>query len=302
MSPAGKGAAYLQLPSGALADRASDLSSRLADCDLCPRLCHVDRTSDEIGWCGIGRQAVVASLGPHYGEERPLVGSRGSGTVFFSGCNLGCVFCQNDDISQNVRGRRVGPETLAAVFLEVQEMGCHNLNLVTPTHVAPQILEALVVAARLGLALPIVWNCGGYESMESLAALDGVVDIYMPDFKLWDSEVADRLLSAPDYPEVAREAIAEMHRQVGDLQMDERGVATRGVLLRHLVLPNGLAGTPDVAAFMASLSADTYFNLMDQYRPCHHAFETDGIQRPPSFDEWREALAQTRAAGLTRLD
>jgi putative pyruvate formate lyase activating enzyme len=302
MRPAERAAAYLQLPVGELADRARELGANLEDCDLCPRRCRVDRTSGETGWCGIGRQAAVASLGPHYGEERPLVGSRGSGTVFFSGCNLGCAFCQNDDISQNVRGRRVGPETLAAVFLEVQEMGCHNLNLVTPTHVAPQILEALVVAARLGLGLPIVWNCGGYESMETLAALDGVVDIYMPDFKLWDPEVAERLLSAPDYPEVAREAIAEMHRQVGDLEIDDRGVARRGVLLRHLVLPGGLAGTPDVAAFMASLSPETYFNLMDQYRPCHHAFETEGIQRPLSFDEWREALAQTRAAGLTRLD
>jgi putative pyruvate formate lyase activating enzyme len=230
------------------------------------------------------------------------VGSRGSGTVFFSGCNLKCIFCQNEDISQYVRGRRVGPETLAAVFLEVQEIGCHNLNLVTPTHVTPQILEALAVAARLGLRLPIVWNCGGYESLEVLELLDGVVDIYMPDFKLWDPEVAKRLLDAPDYPEVARQAIAEMHRQVGDLELDRHGVARRGLLLRHLVLPNGLAGTADVAEFIASLSPTTYFNLMDQYRPCHRAHETAGIERSPNFDEWKTALAQTRAAGLQRLD
>jgi len=293
---------YRSLPPGELAERARELAARLEDCDLCPRLCRVDRTADELGTCGIGRQAVVASLGPHFGEERPLVGSRGSGTVFFSGCNLGCVFCQNDDISHRVRGRRVGPETLAAVFLEVQEMGCHNLNLVTPTHVAPPIVEALAVAARLGLRLPIVWNCGGYESLEVLEVLDGVVDVYMPDFKVWDPEVATRLFDAADYPETAREAIAEMHRQVGDLEIDASGVARRGVLLRHLALPNGLAGTPEVARFMASLSRQTYFNLMDQYRPCHDAFMTPGLERPLSFDEWREALAQTRAAGLERLD
>jgi len=295
-------AAYLSLAPDALSQRARELGARLADCDLCPRSCRVDRTAGETGHCGVGAQAVVASLGPHYGEERPLVGSRGSGTVFLSGCNLLCVFCQNDDISHRVRGRRVGPETLAAVFLEVQEMGCHNLNLVTPTHVAPQILEGLSLAARAGLRLPIVWNCGGYESLDVLALLDGVVDIYMPDFKVWDPQVAERLLDAPDYPEVARKAIAEMHRQVGDLELDERGVARRGLLLRHLVLPYGLAGTAEIATFAASLSKETYFNLMDQYRPCHQAFETAGLERPLSFDEWREALAQTRAAGLTRLD
>jgi putative pyruvate formate lyase activating enzyme len=302
VSPEHDPPAYAALAPGEIAARANELAQRLSSCDICPRRCKVDRVADETGWCGIGRLAVVASLGPHFGEERPLVGRAGSGTVFFSGCNLGCVFCQNEDISQNVRGRRVGPETLAAIFLEVQELGCHNLNLVTPTHVTPQILEALAVAARLGLRLPIVWNSGGYDSVELLRLLDGVIDIYMPDMKLWEPETADRLLSAPDYPDVARRALAEMHRQVGDLDLDRHGVARRGLLVRHLVLPQGLAGTEQVAAFVASLSAETYFNLMDQYRPCHHAFETAGIQRPISGDEWKTALAETRAAGLRRLD
>ncbi len=294
--------AYLSLSPDELRERSIALGTRLGSCDLCPRCCGVDRASDEIGFCKIGKDAVVSSFGPHHGEERPLVGIKGSGTVFFAGCNLGCVFCQNEDISHYVRGRRVSEEALADIFIEVQEMGCHNLNLVTPTHVTPQILAALAAAMTSGLSIPIVWNTGGYESPQILAAIDGVVDIYMPDFKMCSEETAKRLVQAKDYPEVAGNAIAEMYRQVGDLVIDSTGVATRGLLVRHLILPNELADTPDVAGFMAALSKDTYFNLMDQYRPCHQAFDTPGIERIPSQSELEKARNTVKAAGLKRLD
>jgi putative pyruvate formate lyase activating enzyme len=294
--------AYLGPAKNELGSRGKAMLDNLGSCTLCPRRCGVNRLAGEIGFCKIGAEAMVSSFGPHFGEERPLVGLRGSGTVFFAGCNLGCLFCQNSEISHYSLGSPASPERLASVFLEIQAVGCHNLNLVTPTHVAPQILIALDSAVKLGFKLPIVWNTGGYESPESLKALDGVVDIYMPDFKMWNSETASKLLQAVDYPEIARAAVEEMHRQVGDLDLDESGVARRGMIVRHLVLPNGLSDTAEVAEFIAGLSTQTYFNLMDQYRPCHMAEETDGIERILLAHEFKDALAATKAAGLKRLD
>jgi putative pyruvate formate lyase activating enzyme len=262
----------------------------------------VDRLSNEQGDCATGRMARVSSVGPHFGEESPLVGRNGSGTVFFCGCNLNCDFCQNCEISQMPGGRETGAAELAEVFLHIQELGCHNLNTVTPTHVTPQILEALDLAAGQGLRLPLVYNCGGYESVDTLRLLDGVADIYMPDLKFTDTDPAKRFCDAPDYPEVARQAISEMHRQVGDLQMDENGVATRGLLVRHLVMPEHLQGSVEAARFLAGLSPDTYVNVMAQYRPCHRADRHPQLCRSINQDEHQQAIQAMRDAGLSRLD
>ncbi len=236
--------AYLALhQTGELACRARELEARLAACTLCPRRCGSDRRSGADGVCGIGDRAVVASAGPHFGEEAPISGRRGSGTIFFSGCNLLCSFCQNSDISHGRAGRTVTARELAGIMLQLQDTGCHNINLVTPSHIVPQVLAALDIAAGEGLTLPLVYNTGGYDSLDTLRRLEGIVDIYMPDFKYASGEVADRLSGAPDYPEVARAALTEMHRQTGDLVLDAAGVARRGLLVRHLVLPGDQAGT-----------------------------------------------------------
>ncbi len=295
---------YLRLHrEGVLESRAGALRSLLGRCTLCPRRCGVDRLAGETGFCGAGPLARVASAGPHFGEESPLVGTRGSGTVFFSGCNLGCVFCQNADISHMRHGVDLDARQLAETFLAVQDKGCHNLNLVTPTHVVPQVLEALLLAIPMGFSLPLVYNCGGHESPETLALLDGIVDIYMPDLKLLDARPAARLLHAPDYPERAREAIVQMHRQVGDLALDERGIAYRGLLVRHLVMPGGLAATGRVARFLArEVSTHTYLNVMGQYHPCHHAADYPEIARRPSPLDLARALSAARQAGIRRLD
>lgn len=295
---------YLELArSGELAARAQTLRARLAACDLCPRRCGVARTRGELGTCGIGAQAVVASASPHFGEERPLVGRGGSGTVFFSGCNLRCVFCQNDDISFTGRGHAVDAAALARIALQLQGAGCHNLNVVTPTHVVPMILDALQVASEEGLAIPLVYNTGGYDDLDVLRTLDGVVDIYMPDAKFADADPAARFCDAPDYPEVNRAALAEMVRQVGDLELDDEGIATRGLLVRHLVMPGDLAGTDRTMEFIAQeLSTETYVNLMDQYRPCAGAGRFPELCRRVTGDEMVEARRAARMAGLTRLD
>ncbi|RME23070.1 MAG: radical SAM protein [Deltaproteobacteria bacterium] len=287
---------------GLLRERAAQALKLICPCRMCPRRCHADRIAGELGDCRTGRFAQVASLGPHFGEESPLVGWNGSGTIFFAGCNLNCDFCQNWDISQEGRGQEVDAERLAGMFLHIQKLGCHNLNLVTPTHVTAQVLEALVIAADNGFELPIVYNCGGYESVDTLRLLDGVVDIYMPDLKFTDTDPARRFCHAPDYPEVARAAIAEMHRQVGDLQMDEHGLARRGLLVRHLVMPDGLAGTEEAARFLASLSPNTYVNVMAQYRPCHEADRHPELTRRITAGEYNEAVEAMRRAGLHRLD
>jgi putative pyruvate formate lyase activating enzyme len=295
---------YLRLlESGELRRRADAARERSRRCDLCPRACGADRLSDVTGSCGEARLARISSLGPHFGEERPLVGWNGSGTIFFSGCNLRCAFCQNADLSQGGAGRPASAGELAGAMLAVQELGCHNLNLVTPSHLVAPILEALCLAAADGLRLPVVWNCGGYEALSTLALLDGVVDIYMPDLKYMDAAMGQRYSGVPDYPEVAGAALREMQRQVGELELDERGVAWRGLLLRHLVLPGGAAGTAEAVAFIAAeLSPRTYVNLMDQYRPCHRIHGDPLLGRRLSPAEFDEALRLARAAGLSRLD
>jgi putative pyruvate formate lyase activating enzyme len=297
--------AYLALHrSGELAVRARLALDRLASCDLCARYCRADRLAGIRGAvCRTGRRARVASYGPHHGEERPLSGTGGSGTIFFAWCSLRCVFCQNWEISQAGEGLEVGAEDLAVMMLELQAAGCHNVNLVTPSHVVAQVLEAVAIAAEAGLRIPIVYNTGGYDSPEALALLDGVVDVYMPDLKYGSSEVAQRYSHVPDYVEVNRRAVREMHRQVGDLVLDERGVAVRGLLVRHLVLPADLAGTEEVLAFVASeLSVDTYLNLMAQYRPCHRAEEHPPLDRRPTPGELRRAREVAERLGLRRLD
>jgi putative pyruvate formate lyase activating enzyme len=245
---------------------------------------------------------MVSSYGPHFGEERPLVGFGGSGTIFLAHCNLCCVFCQNYEISQQDEGRIVSARELAGMMLDLQRMGCHNINFVTPTHQVPQILRALPIAIEGGLQVPLVYNCGGYESLETLRLLDGVFDIYMPDFKYADADVAKQFSNAENYPEVARAAFREMHRQVGDLTLDRRGIARRGLLVRHLILPSNLAGTGEVVRFLAELSEDMYVNIMDQYRPCYRAHEYPPLARRPARAELEEALRLARAAGLHRLD
>jgi len=294
---------YLKLvESGEFATRVEALRGLIAPCRLCPRECGVDRTAGETGYCRSGAEPIVAGHASHFGEEAPLVGTGGSGTIFLANCNLGCVFCQNYDISQLGRGRPVSPAAIAEMMLELQAAGCHNVNLVTPTHFAPALIEAVGIAAEHGLRVPIVWNCGGYESMDVLRLLDGTVDIYMPDAKYADAEVSARLSDAPDYPMRMREALAEMHRQVGDLTIDARGIAEKGLLVRHLVLPGGLAGTPQIAGWIAELSRDTYVNVMAQYRPCHRAREYPEINRRPTGEEYRAAVESVRNAGLMRLD
>ena len=301
--------AYVALAaSGELARRARQAVTALASCRSCPRECGVDRAAGTAGTCRIGRWARVASYGPHHGEEDCLSGWRGSGTIFFSGCNLRCVFCQNWDISQRCEGEIVSAERLAGMMLELQVAGCHNINWVTPEHVVPQVLEALALAAGGGLRLPLVYNTSGYDALESLRLLDGVVDIYMPDFKIWDASAAARLLKACDYPEVARRAIAEMHRQVGPLVLDEHGLARCGVLVRHLVMPGGLAGTAAVARWLVEmLGPDTYVNVMDQYQPAGAVNEPGAavfadIARGITGAEFNAAVAEARAAGLRRFD
>ncbi len=304
MTRVAREAAYVELArTGELPRRADAALALLSGCTLCPRRCGVDRAAGETGDCGTGRLARVSSVGPHFGEEAPLTGSSGSGTIFFSGCNLNCSYCQNCGISQLGEGREVAVEELAAGMLAVQALGCHNLNLVTPTHATAQILEALVRAVDLGLRIPIVYNCGGYESVSTLEILDGVVDIYMPDIKYMDPGPADRYSRAPDYPQVVREAIREMHRQVGDLEIDERAVARRGLLVRHLVLPDGLAGTRAAMRFLAAeISVNTYVNVMSQYRPCHEVHADRALGRSIRDAEHRQAVEEARAAGLARLD
>ena len=295
--------AYLELHrAGELQRRAKAAEQLLEPCRVCPRECLAQRLQGETGVCGVAENAMVSSYGPHYGEERPLVGSGGSGTIFLAHCNLCCVFCQNSEISQEGEGQAASVRKLAEMMLDLQRMGCHNINFVTPTHQVPQILRALPLAVEGGLQVPLVYNCGGYESLETLRILDGVFDIYMPDFKYADSEAAKRYSNAENYPEVAKAALQEMHRQVGDLVMDRRGIARRGLLVRHLVLPNDLAGTGEVVRFLAELSEDTYVNIMAQYRPCYRAHEHPSLARRPTREELESALQLARAAGLHRLD
>ena len=275
----------------------------LGSCNLCPRKCCVDRLSGETGVCNTAKHAFVSSYNPHFGEEKPLVGTNGSGTIFLTHCNLMCLFCQNFDISHEGYGQRTTEAQLAAIMLALQQHGCHNINFVTPTHVVPQILSALEIAIQQGLSIPLVYNSGGYDLPSTLKLLEGVFDIYMPDFKFWDPAVSDRTCGADDYPEVARNALIEMHRQVGDLTMDSLDIAQRGLLIRHLVLPEGLAGTREVMRFIArKLSADSYVNIMSQYRPCGHAAEVVQLAAPLSSDDYETAVLEAKKEGINRLD
>ena len=281
-------------------DAAYDILSR---CNLCPRNCLVDRHHGELGLCRTGDSPVVSSYMPHFGEEDPLVGRHGSGTIFFTHCNLYCLFCQNYEISHGGGGEEITLADLAAAMLYLQKRGCHNINFVTPSHQVYQILAALPLAIAGGLNVPLVYNTGGYDALETLRLLDGVVDIYMPDFKFWDPRVAQDLCQAEDYPEIARQAVKEMHRQVGDLALDEDGVARRGLLVRHLVLPDGLAGTREIMDFLArEISPHTYVNVMGQYRPCGRAGEHPSLRKFLTALEHEQAQQQAREAGLTRLD
>lgn len=275
----------------------------MRSCRVCPRECGVNRLEGEEGFCKTGRKAKVASFNAHFGEEAPLVGRHGSGTIFLSACNLLCSFCQNYEISHMREGTEVDPPQMALLMVQLAQRGCHNINFVTPSHVAPQLLEALPYAIEMGLRVPLVYNSGGYDRRETLELLDGVFDIYMPDFKFWDGRWAKRYCDAPDYREVAVEAILEMHRQVGDLVNDVDGVAVRGLLVRHLVMPNGLAGTDQVMDFLSKrISPNTYVNVMDQYRPCGEAHSDEFLKRRLSSLEFSDAMDAARRAGLKRLD
>ena len=302
--------AYLGLhESGELAERASRAKDLITSCTLCPRRCGVDRSAGETGFCRTGSRAIVASYGPHFGEEPPLVGRKGSGTIFISRCNLSCIFCQNTRISRNGEGREVSGDELAGMMLSLWKSGCHNINIVTPSHIVPQLLESIAIAAGRGLDIPIVFNTGGYDSVDTLRLLDGVVDIYMPDAKYGDTAVAAVLSYAPEYPAVMKAAIAEMHRQVGDLVVEE-GIAVRGLIIRHLVLPGGLAGSGDILPWIArEISRDSYVNIMDQYHwpagvppPAWFADQPSfrALLRPVTAREYADALRLAREAGLHR--
>lgn len=284
-----------------LEKRTEQAYKMLENCSLCSRNCGVNRLKGELGYCQIDDRLYISSFNAHFGEEPPLVGHAGSGTIFFTSCNLGCIFCQNYDISQLRYGQPISIEELAKIMIALQKRGCHNINWVTPTHQIPQILKALVTACKQGLNLPLVYNCGGYEPLEMLVLLEGVVDIYMPDAKYADEQIAFQLSGIKNYPEVMKQALKEMHRQVGVLQIDQRGIATRGLLIRHLVLPNNLAGTAKIMKFIAlELSGDSYVNIMDQYRPCFKAERYPKVNRRITSEEFSKAIESAKKEGLHR--
>jgi putative pyruvate formate lyase activating enzyme len=295
---------YLRLhEQGLLAGRIAEAQQMLSPCKVCPRKCKIDRLSDEKGICQTGAKAIVTSYAPHFGEESPLVGSGGSGTIFLTHCNLLCVFCQNYEISHLGQGIETDAGQLASMMVSLQRQGCHNINFVTPSHVVPQIIAALPKAIEKGLTVPLVYNSSGYDSVETLQLLEGIFDIYMPDFKFWSKDSGKRYAKAPDYPEVAQNSILEMHRQVGDLVLDDEGVAVKGLLVRHLVMPGGHDETRDILRFLAhEVSVETYVNVMDQYRPCGKAHEYPPIDRRLTNDEFQETLKLAEEAGLRRLD
>ena len=294
---------YLNLSLAELRERASAAFARMEHCDLCARLCNTNRLVGKLGVCKTGVQAQVSSFGPHMGEEAPLRGWKGSGTIFFGRCNLRCEFCQNYEISQTDVGNEVSSQELANIMLKLQAMGCHNINLVSPSHVVPQILAALTLAVQAGLRLPLVYNTGGYDALETLQLLDDIVDIYMPDMKFANAGHAKKYSRALNYPQVNRAAVVEMYRQVGDLQTDDDGLATHGLLVRHLVLPRNLAGTKQIVKFLADeISVGTYFNLMAQYHPAYNAGRYPELNRRITSSEYNAAVRMAKEAGLTNLD
>ena len=297
-------AAYLRAHRAGLLPERIELAFKLLEnCCVCPRNCRVNRLKGERGICRAGYFPEVSSHSPHFGEERPLVGAGGSGTIFLTHCNLRCSFCQNYSISHLGEGREVSFDRLARMMIELQRLGCHNINFVTPTHFVPQILKALALAIEAGLRIPLVYNSSGYDAVETLALLDGIVDIYMPDIKFATAAPAAEYCDAATYPEVARLAIKEMHRQVGDLVLDRNGIARRGVLVRHLVLPEGLAGTREAMRFLAAeISRNTYVNIMDQYYPCGEVLPSSALGRRITMEEYEEAVRAAKEEGITRLD
>lgn len=290
------------LKTSELKKRVGEAYKRLTNCDICALKCGVDRIAGVLGTCKTGARAKISSYGPHFGEEDPLRGSKGSGTVFFTRCNLSCQYCQNHDISQQDSGKEIDPEDLAGVMLELQARGCHNINFVSPSHVVPQILAGVLIAAQAGLCIPLVYNTGGYDNIKTLQLLDGVIDIYMPDMKYADADIAKKYSKIPDYPHINQQAVIEMHRQVGDLVIDKEGVATRGLLVRHLVLPSNLSGTDKIVRFLAQLSRNTYLNLMDQYHPAYKSHHYPEINRRITKQEYQEAVQLAKDAGLFNLD
>ncbi len=292
---------YLNLSKKELKKRIEKAISLLNPCQVCPRKCGINRIKGEHGFCRLGRKAKVSSYHPHFGEEPCLVGTHGSGTIFFTSCNLACVFCQNYDISQLDYGQEVSAEELAQIMISLQKIGCHNINFVTPTSQVPQILEALEIAIGKGLKIPLVYNSNAYDSVETLKLLDGLVDIYMPDAKYSDDQIAVKYSSAPNYFEIMKKALKEMHRQVGDLEIKD-GIAIRGLLVRHLVLPKDLAGTEKIMKFLAEeISKDAFVNMMDQYRPCYKAFQYKELSQGITHQEYREAVDLAKKYGLHRF-
>lgn len=300
---------YLKLhKSSLLKGRIKKAVNTLSSCTICPHKCRVNRLVGELGICRVGSRARVSSFGPHFGEESPLVGQNGSGTIFFEGCNLLCLFCQNSDISHIDRQgdespQAISDEQLADIMLSLQQQGCHNINFVTPSHVVPQILSALPIAIDKGLNIPLVYNTGGYDSIQTLKLLEGVIDIYMPDCKFITAETAKQYTKARDYPDVMKKAVREMYRQVSDLEISKDGLAVRGLLVRHLVMPGHLEETASILDFLAQeISTETYLNIMDQYRPCYKAFDTPPINRSLSSNEYSQAVNMAKQKGLNNLD
>lgn len=296
---------HRQLSADELRERAADLRERYADCDLCAYACHVDRTAGRVGTCQVDDTAYVSTHFPHFGEEDPLRGHNGSGTIFLANCNMKCVFCQNFETSHEAEGEPATPEEIAEMALELESRGCHNVNFVSPTHHSPHLVEAVEIASERGLDLPIVWNCGGYERAEIVARLEGIVDVYMPDVKWSDDGAAATYSKAPNYWENVRESLREMHRQVGDLRIDDTGLATGGLLVRHLVMPNHVENAKRVLEFVAEeISTNTYVNVMAQYRP-HYKAKSEAfyeeIDRPITNAEYEEVVDHAREVGLERL-
>ncbi len=292
----------MDISSGNFSKAVEQLWTLMDTCTICPRLCRVNRSKGQKGFCGITDVPLVSAIGPHFGEESVLVGTGGSGTIFFAGCNLGCIFCQNYDISHLCHGKKITVEQLALATLKLQGRGCCNINFVTPTHVAPQIAAVIELARKQGLTLPIVYNTGGYDSLETLKLLDGMIDIYMPDMKYSDPYIAKEFSEAKDYPQINQTAVKEMHRQVGDLRVENQ-IAKRGLLIRHMVLPNQLAGSFEIIDFLAEkISPNTAINVMDQYRPCYKASLYSKINRRPRPDEIESVRDYAIAKGLRIID
>lgn len=293
---------YQELTDREFEEKIEALFDKLKSCSICPRSCKVDRTKGQLGYCKTGFLPFVSSYGPHFGEESVLVGFNGSGTIFFTSCNLGCIFCQNYEISQLRIGDEISFEDLARIMIKLQQLGCHNINLVSPTHQIPQIVKSLKIARSMGLKIPIVYNTNAYDSVETLKILEGIIDIYMPDAKYSDNNVVRELSDAPSYFEVMKEAIKEMQRQVGDLLLNGNGIAVRGLIVRHLVLPNELAGSELIFKFLSqSVSKNVFLNIMDQYRPCFKATLHPKLSRRITKEEFKEAVKLAKKYGLTRI-